>query len=109
MGEFEGNGGKGDGQGGDVRDSVDVFSASAVVNPKPGLAGILEARVIAFTFGAEGVDALEGSAGSVDGKSVIVRDSDIFGAAAVLSAVVPVPVIAGTLAGLGISERAANF
>ena len=53
--------------------------------------------------------ALEGGAGPVDGESVVVSDSDVFGAAAVLSAVVPVPVIAGTLAGLGISEGAAEL
>ena len=107
--ELEGDSGKSDGQGGNMRDGVKVFSARAVMNPKSFLTGILEAGVIAFAFRAKGIGALEGGAGSVDGEAVVIRDSDVFGAAAVLSAVVPVPVIAWTLAGLGISERAAEL
>ena len=57
------------------------------MNPKSFLTGILEAGVIAFAFRTQGVGALEGSAGSVDGETVIVGDSDVFGAAAVLPAV----------------------
>ena len=79
------------------------------MNPKSCLAGVLEAGVIAFAFGTKGVGAFEGGAGSVDGETVVVRDSDVFGTAAVLSAVVPVPVIAGALAGLGLAEGAAEL
>ena len=79
------------------------------MNPKSGLAGVLEAGVIAFAFGAEGVGALEGSTGSVDGEAVIVRDGDVFGAAAVLLTVVPISVIAGALAGLGLAEGTAEL
>lgn len=79
------------------------------MNPKPGLAGVPEARVIAFAFGTKGVGTLEGSAGSVNGKSVIVGDGDIPGTAAVLLAVVPILVIAGAHAGFGIAERAAEL
>ena len=79
------------------------------MNPKSFLTGILEAGVIAFAFGTKGIGTLEGGTGSVDGETVVVRDSDVFGTAAVFSAVVPVPVIAGALAGLGISERAAEL
>lgn len=79
------------------------------MNQKSFLTGVLEAGVIAFTFGAERVSALEGGAGSVDGEAVIVRDSDIFGAAAVFPAVIPILVIAGAYAGLGLAEGAAEL
>ena len=79
------------------------------MNPKPGLAGVLEAGVIAFAFGTERVGALEGGAGSVDGEAVIVRDGDVFGAAAVFPAVIPILVIAGAYAGFGLAEGAAEL
>lgn len=107
--ELEGDGGNGDGESGDVRNRVEILSADAVMNPESGLAGILEAGVIAFAFRTQGVGALEGSAGSVDGETVIVGDRNIFGAAAVLPAVVPVLVIAGTDAGLGLAEGTAEL
>lgn len=37
------DGGESDGQGGNMSDGIEVFSTVAVMNPKPGLAGILEA------------------------------------------------------------------
>ena len=69
------------------------------MNPKPGLAGVLEARVIAIAFGTKGLGTLEGSAGSVNGESVIVGAGDIPGTAAVflywigqsLDAIIPMP------------------
>ena len=48
--EPKGDGGESDGQGGDMSDGVEVFSALAVMNPKSGLAGILEAGIIAFAL-----------------------------------------------------------
>jgi hypothetical protein len=107
--ELEGDGGNGDGESGDVRNRVEILSADAVMNPESGLAGILEAGVIAFAFRTQGVGSLEGSAGCVDGETVIVGDSDVFGAAAVLPAVVPVLVIAGANAGLGLAEGTAEL
>ena len=79
------------------------------MNPKSFLASILEAGVVAFTFRTEGVGALEGSAGSVDGKTVIIRDGDVFGAAAVLLSIVPILVIARAFAGFGLPEGTAEL
>ena len=79
------------------------------MNPKSGLAGVLEAGVIAFAFRSKSVGTLEGSTGSVDGESVIVGDGDILGAAAVLLAVVPILVIAGAFAGFRIAEGTAEL
>ena len=79
------------------------------MNPKSFLAGILEAGVIALTFRTEDVGALEGSAGSVDGKAVIIRDGDVFGAAAVLLPIVPILVITRTFTGFGLPEGAAKL
>ena len=107
--EVKGDSGDSDGQGGDMSDGIEVFRAIAVMDPKSGLTGILEAGVIAFTFGAEGVGALEGSAGSVDGKSVIIGYGDVFCTAAVLLTIVPILVIARTLTGLGLAEGAAEL
>lgn len=92
-----------------MSDGIEVFSAPAVMNPKSGLTGILEAGIIKFAFGTESVGALEGGAGSVDGEAVVIRDGDVFGAAAVLLAVVPILVIAGALAGSGLTEGTAEL
>ena len=57
------------------------------LDPHALLSGILEPCVVTLDLTAHGVDFLKGDAGAVNGKSVIIGNGDIFGAAAVFLAV----------------------
>ena len=69
----------------------------------------LETGIIAFALGAESIDSLKVEAVAVNGKSVVVRKRQIFGAAPFFSAVVPVFVITGANTGFGLTEGTAVF
>ncbi len=101
--------GTGNGKGGNVGNGVEVGSAGGVTNPKPLLAGRFETGVIAFAFGAQGVDAFETQTVSVDGKAVIRRNGFVLDTTLVFSAIIPFWVVTGTGTGLGVTERAAVF
>ena len=92
-------------ESGNVGDGVEICGTVAVADPKALLPGGFEAGVIPLTFRAQGVGSFELQALAVDGEAVVVRDGPVLGTAAVLLAVVPVFVVAGALAGLGIAER----
>ena len=98
-----------DGESRDVCDGVQIGSAVAVTNPKTLLAGTLKAGIIPLAFRAERVNALETQAISINGKTVIIGDGLVLCTAAVFLAVVPVFVAAGTFAGFGLAEGAAEF
>ena len=103
------NGGQRNSQGRDMSQRVEVRRACAAAHPQPFLTCGFEAGIVALTLCTQGVCSLETEAATVNGKSVIVWNGLIFRAAPVFLAVVPVFVVAGTNAGLGLAERAAVF
>lgn len=94
-----GNRGHGDGKQRNMCDGVEVCSGISVANPKPFLPRRFETGVVAFALASQGINRLEFSGFAIDGKPAIIGDCDIFGAAAVFPAVVPVFVIAGAASG----------
>ena len=94
---------------GNAGDGVEIGSAYGVAYPEALLTGGLKTRIVAFTFGTQGVNALEAETFTVNGKPIIVWNSFVFGTAAVLLSVVPVSVVAGALPGLGATKRTAEF
>lgn len=92
-----------------MSDGIEIFGTVLIANPKPLLACGFETGVVPLALGAQGVDRLEMRAVPVDGKAVVIGDGDIFGAAAVLLAIVPVWMPARTSGGFGKLERATEF
>ena len=103
------DGGKGDGQSGDVGQCIQIRGAVAVANPETLLPSGLEAGIVSLALGAQGIGSLEIEAASINGKPVIRWQRFIFGTAAVLLAIVPIWVVTRTDAGFGLSERTAEF
>ena len=103
------NGGQRNCQGRGMSQRVEVRRACAAAHPQPFLTCGFEAGIVALTLCTQGVCSLETEAATVNGKSVIVWNGLIFRAAPVFLAVVPVFVVAGANAGLGLAERAAVF
>ena len=103
------NGSVGNRERGNAGDGVEIGSAYGVAYPETLLTGGLKTRIVTFTFGTQGVNALEAETFTVNGKAVVVRYGFIFGAPAVFLSVVPVSVVAGALPGLGATKRTAEF
>ena len=68
-----------------------------------------EAGIVTLALCTQGACPLETEAAAVNGKSVIIWNGLIFRAAPVFLAVIPVLVVAGTFAGFGLTEGAAEF
>lgn len=94
---------------GNVGNGVEICCAVGAAYPKALLPGSLETRIVAFTLGAQGVDALEAETLTANGAAIIVRDRLVLGTAAVFLAVVPIFVVARALPGLRLTERTAEF
>ena len=90
-----------------MSNAVEVLCCVHAVNPETFLAGILETGIITLDFSPHGINLFECDAFSVDGKSVVVRQGHIFGAATVFLAVVPIFVIAWAGTGFRTLERTA--
>ena len=90
-------------------DSIKILCCIKAVNPQSFLPRLLESRVVSFSFGSQGVNLLEGNTLTINGKSVIIRERNIFCAAPMLLAVVPVFMIAGTGSTFGVFHRTAIF
>ena len=103
------NGGQRNSQGRDVDQRIEVCHAVSVTHPQPFLTCGFEAGIVTLTLCTQGVCSLETEAAAVNGKSVIVWNGLILGAAPFFLAVVPVFVVAGANAGLGLAEGAAVF
>ena len=73
-----------------MSNGVEIGNTVAVMNPKALLTGVLKAGVVTLAFGPESVSSLKGKTGAVNGKTVVIGNSDILGAAAVFLAIVPV-------------------
>ena len=103
------NGGQRNSQGRDVDQRIEVCHAVSVTHPQPFLTCGFEAGIVTLTLCTQGGCSLETEAAAVNGKPVIVWNGLVFRAAPVFLAVVPVFVVAGANAGLGLAERAAEF
>ena len=103
------NGGQRNSQGRDMSQRIEVRRAGFIAHPQPFLTCGFETRIVTLALCTQGVCSLETEAATVNGKSVIVWNGLIFRAAPVFLAVVPVFVVAGANAGLGLAERAAVF
>ena len=88
---------------------VEIRSACTVPYPHTFLTCGFEAGIVTLTLCTQGVCSLETEAATVNGKSVVIGNGFIFGAAPVFLPVVPVFVVTRANAGLGLAERAAVF
>ena len=88
---------------------IEVRRAGAVAHPQPFLTCGFEAGIVTLTLRPQGVSPLKIEAAAVNGKSVIIGNGLVFRAAPVFLSVVPILVVAGANAGLGLAERAAVF
>ena len=103
------NGGQRNCQGRDMGQRIEVCRAGSIAHPQPFLTCGFEARIVTLALCTQGVCSLETEATTVNGKSVVIGNGFIFRAAPVFLPIVPVFVVAGANAGLGLAERAAVF
>ena len=103
------NGGQRNSQGRDMSQRIEVCRAGSIAHPQPFLTCGFEAGIVTLALCTQGVCSLETEAATVNGKSVVIGNGFIFRAAPVFPPVIPVLVVAGTNAGLGLAERAAVF
>jgi len=66
----------------DMRNCVQILSRPNTVYPEPFLTGVLESGIIPFSFRAQSINHFEGYTFAINGKTVIIRNCHIFGAAA---------------------------
>lgn len=76
---------------------IQISDGEFVSYPHPFLPRIFEPGIVTFAFCAEGVITFKVYAVPVDGESQVVRNGNVFGAAAVFSAIIKVFVMAGTV------------
>lgn len=88
---------------------VEVRRACAAAHPQPFLTCGFEAGIVALALCTQGVSLFKIETAAVNGKSVVHRNGLILGAAPVFLPIVPVFVVTGANAGLGLAERAAVF
>ena len=88
---------------------IEIGCAVPIADPKTILTRGFETGVISFTFCSQSVDTLKAQAVAINGKTIIVGNGFVFGTTQVFLAVVPVFVIAGTLASFGLAEGTAEF
>ena len=103
------NGGQRNSQGRDMSQRIEVCRTCAVAHPQPFLTCGFEARIVTLALCTQGVCPLETEAAAVNGKSVIVWNGLILGAAPVFLPVIPVLVVARANTGFGLTEWAAEF
>lgn len=78
-----------------MSDRIQIFGSVYAMHPKALLTRRFKVGVIAFGLGAQSVNLFECHAFPVYGKPVIIGNCNVFCAAAVFPAVVPVFVVAG--------------
>ena len=79
------------------------------MGPQALLSRGLEARIVSFTFSAQGIRSLEIKTATVNRKPVVCGNGPVFGAAPVFLSVVPIFVVAGTNTVFGLAERTAEL
>ena len=78
-----------------MRNRTDVLGSGEAAYPEPLLPGGFEAGIVTLAFGAQGVHGFECDAGAINGKPIIVWERDVFGAAAILLAIVVTGMVTG--------------
>ena len=93
-----------------MRNRAHVLGSSEATHPKALLPGGLEAGIVTFTFGAQGIHGLECDAGAINGEPIVVGERDVFCTAAILLAIVITRMVAGA-SGInrGVFEGAAEL
>ena len=88
---------------------IKILGRFKISDPKAFLTSSFKTGIVAFAFGAEFVDRFEVTGFTVNRKSVVIRDSDIFSTAGNFLIVVPFRVIDGTRVDFRKPERAREF
>lgn len=88
---------------------IEVCCACAVAHPQPFLTCGFEAGIVALALCTQGVSPFKIETAAVNGKPVVIGNGPVFRAAPVFLPIVPVFVVTGANAGLGLAERAAVF
>ena len=78
-----------------MRNRADVLGSGEASYPEPLLPGGFEAGIVTLAFGAQGVHGFECDAGAINGKPIVVGERDVFGAAAILLAIVVTGMVTG--------------
>lgn len=103
------NGGQRNSQGRDMGQCVEVYRAGSIAHPQPFLTCGFEAGIVTLALCPQGVSPFKVETAAVNGKPVVIGNGLVFRAAPVFLPVIPVFVVAGANAGLGLAERAAVF
>ena len=103
------NGGQRNCQGRDMSQRVEVRRACAAAHPQPFLTCGFEAGIVSFALCTQGVSPFKIETAAANGKPVVIGNGPVFRAAPVFLPIVPVFVVTGANAGLGLAERAAVF
>ena len=103
------NGGQRNSQGRDMSQRIEVCRAGSIAHPQPFLTCGFEAGIVTLALCTQGVCPLETEAATVNGKSVVIGNGFIFRAAPVFPPVIPVLVVAGTNAGLGLAGTGSSI
>lgn len=96
---FSDESGISNGKQSNMSNGIEIFCSIFTVNPKPLLTGLLETSIVSFNFGSERINFLKRNTLTVNGKSIIIGNGNVFCAAFVLLAIVPVFMITGTTDG----------
>ena len=82
-----------------MSNGIEIFCSIFAVNPKPLLTGLFETCIVSFSFGSERINFLKRNTLTVNGKSVIIGNGNVFCTASMFFTIVPVFMITGTIAG----------
>lgn len=82
-----------------MSNGIEICNSIFTVNPKPFLTGLIETSIVSSGFGSKRINFLKRDTVTVNGKSVIIGNGNVFCAAFVFLAIVPVFMITGTTAG----------
>ena len=88
---------------------IKILCCVEAMYPQTFLTCLLKSWVVTFGFGSECVNLLERNTLTINEKSVIIRECNIFCVAPVFSAIVPVLVIAWTGSTFWVFQRTAIF
>ena len=79
-----------------MSNGIEICNSIFTVNPKPFLTGLFETGIVSFGFGSERINFLKRDTVTVNGKSVIIGNGNVFFTAFMFFTVVPVFMITGT-------------
>lgn len=77
-----------------VSNGIQILCSIKFVNPKTFLIGAFKTEIVTLGFGSERVNFLKRNTVTINGKAIVIRKSNVFGA--VLFTIEPILVIART-------------